>query len=366
MVDPVSQSRDFAGQGRQAPGDEIAERLTACIDVAAVAVNEIHRHVEHVVDVTLEPKTWFENKRQGSATVGVGVSPDITAMTQQTRRLALDKRRVGEQRHRHRLQCQAYPEFFDHVGFGLVVEVGLHRAGAQHHVEAEPPFFRHVIAHDPVARLGHPRNVFAPPFRIEAEPEHAEPEFVANLTHLAQMLVHLVAGLMHAFERRAAQFELSARFEGDRTLGVVRQRDRVAVFDDGFPAEASHSLQQCGDAIRPFIGHSASIGAPEDEFLVFGPDPPCRRRLRPGIEVFDELSLVGDRFSGRARRGCHSRRNSLDIWAGRISSSSLRAKRQALTRRGRGANRLRSPATPPAPRAQPYRRATPWARARRE
>src|SRR5205807_2410295 len=85
---------------------------------------------------------------------------------------------------------------------------------------------------DPVAGLRHPRHLVAPRPRIEAEPDHAEPQFVAHLAHLAQVLVHLLAGLVHGFQRRAAQFELAARFEGDRTSRVVVERDDVALFGD--------------------------------------------------------------------------------------------------------------------------------------
>ena len=182
------------------------------------------------------------------------------------------------------------------------------------------PLLRHVVTHDAVALFRHPRDVLAAPFRIEAKPEHAEPEFVADLAHLAQMLMHLVAGLMHGFERRAAQFELAAGFEGDRTSRIVRQRDGVAVFDYRLPAEPGHPLQQSSDPVWSLIGHPAQIGAAEDEFLVLGPNPPFSGRLRSGSEVFDDLSFVGDRFSRRARRGRHPRRNSLERWAGRVGS----------------------------------------------
>ena len=211
MVGPVADARDFAGQRRQPAGHEIAERLPARVDVSAVAVNEIHRHVEHVVDIALEPEARLEDERQGAAAVGVGIGPDQAAIAEKAGGPPLDKRRIGEQRHRDRLQREADAELPHHVGLGLVVEIGLHGAGAQHHVEAEPALFRHVVAHDAVAALRHPRHLVAPPFRVEAEPDHAEPELVANLAHLAQMLVHLVAGLMHGFERRAAQLELPAR-----------------------------------------------------------------------------------------------------------------------------------------------------------
>ena len=47
----------------------------------------------------------------------------------------------------------------------------------------------------------------------------------------------------------------------------------------------------------PFIGHAAQIRAAEDEFLVLGPNPPCRQQLDPEPGI-DQLALVGDRFSG--------------------------------------------------------------------
>src|SRR5919198_3608179 len=149
---------------------------------------------------------------------------------------ALDEWRVREQRYGYGLQGEADPEFFHHVRLGLVVEISLHGAGAQHHVEPEPALFRHVIAHDPISLFRHPRDILAAPFWIEAEAEHTEPQLVTNLAHLAQMFKHLVASLMQGFERRPAQLELPAGLEGDRTSSVVGESNRVAILDDGLPS----------------------------------------------------------------------------------------------------------------------------------
>src|SRR3546814_4712592 len=62
--------------------------------------------------------------------------------------LALGKRRRGEQRGRERLQRERNAEFLHHVGLARIVEVGLDRAGSQHHVEAETADARHVIEQD--------------------------------------------------------------------------------------------------------------------------------------------------------------------------------------------------------------------------
>ncbi len=365
MVDPVAQARDFAGQHRQPSGHEIAERLPARVDVAAVAVDEIHRHVEHVVDIALEPETRLEDERQGPAAVGVGVGPHLAALAQQARRLALDKGRIGEQRHRHRLQRQADPELFDHVGFGLVVEIGLHRAGAQHHVEAEPALFRHVVAHDAVARLGHPRDVLAPPFRVEAEPDHAEPQFVADLAHLAQMLVHLVAGLVHGFERRAAQFELAAGFERDRTSRVVRQCDRVAVFDDRLPAEPHHA-RAAAPRCRPAPHRARGAGRSGGRRISRAR---CRCATPPAASIPDSRYSTSCRLSVIGSPGVLG----VVVMRGGTPAIAVPNGRQLRLRGGAGgpgrpngcdASRRRSPETPTKPRVPRCRRAAPWARAR--
>jgi hypothetical protein len=93
------------------------------------------------------------------------------------------------------------------------------------------------------------------------------------------MLVHLVAGLVHGFERRPAQFELAARLQGDRTSRVVGERNDVAFLLDRLPAEPGHAAQQRADTVRTVIGRALQIGAAEDEFLVLSANPPGFGRL---------------------------------------------------------------------------------------
>src|SRR5690606_894560 len=78
---------------------------------------------------------------------------------------------------------------------------GLDGAGAQHHVEAELAPGRHVATHDPVAALGHPGDVLAPPLGLEADAEHADAERGGDRAHLIEMLVHLAAGLVQGLDR---------------------------------------------------------------------------------------------------------------------------------------------------------------------
>ena len=145
---------------------------------------------------------------------------------------------------------QADAELLHHVGFGLIVEIGLHRAGAQHHVEAEPALFRHVVAHDAVAPLRHPRDVLAPPFRVEAEPEHAEAELVADLAHLAQMLCTSSQVWCTVSSGAPGQLELAARLEGDRHCASLASAIDVAAFDHRLPAE-TRSCPAAGRRCRP-------------------------------------------------------------------------------------------------------------------
>ena len=114
--------------------------------IAVAALDEIHRHVERVVDIALEAHAGLERERQHAGAVVVGVAPDFRAERQEAVRLAFGERRIGEQRGRDRLQRERDAQLLHHVGFGGEVEIGLHRAGAVHHVEAERADLRHVGA----------------------------------------------------------------------------------------------------------------------------------------------------------------------------------------------------------------------------
>ena len=215
MVGPVGERRRLARQRRQPAGHEIAEGLAAGVQIAAAAIDEIHRHVENVVDPALEAEAVLEREGQHAGAVRVGIGPDMGAPAFEAVRLALGEGRVGEQRRRDRLERQADAELLRHVGFGGIVEIDLHRAGPGHHVEAEIALLRHVIAHDAVAALGHPGHVLAPPFRIEAEADQAGAQLPGYLFGFGQVGVDLVAGPVNGFQRRAGQFELPARLQAD-------------------------------------------------------------------------------------------------------------------------------------------------------
>src|SRR3546814_20756977 len=59
----------------------------------------------------------------------------------------------------------------------------------------------HVLTHDLVATLGHPRHLLAPPLGLKAHAQEADPEGVGDRLHLAQVRRHLGAGLVNVGQR---------------------------------------------------------------------------------------------------------------------------------------------------------------------
>ena len=187
MVLPVAHRRPRIGQiVRREPVQELAEREIRHVVIAAVADDEIHRHVERPVDILLEAEAVEEGEGQHAGAVAVGVAPDLGAVGEEAVRLALGEGRIGEERGGDRLQRQADAELVAHVGFVGEIEVHLHRAGAEHHVEAAGADLRHVVGHDLVARFRHDRRLGERPFRAHAEAEEADAERIGDLRTCAR------------------------------------------------------------------------------------------------------------------------------------------------------------------------------------
>ena len=293
MVGPVGQARALAGQRGQLAGHEVAEALPGGVDVPAVAEHEVHRHVEHVVDIAFVAEARVEHERQHAGAVRIGVRPDVAAVRKEAVGLALGERRIGEQRRRQRLQRQADAELLRHVRFRPIVEVGLDRAGAQHHVEAHAADARHVPQHDVVAALGHDRQRFARLVGPHAEAEEALAGLGADLLDLAQVPSGLGASLVQVLQRRAGQLELAGGLQADGAVGAGH-RDDVPAFLDRRPAELAQGQQQVADAARLLVGRGVEIGGAIDELLVLGADPPGVARLLARGHRFGELPDVLD------------------------------------------------------------------------
>ena len=91
MIGPIVEGRIFARKPIETAGNEILERRAGNINVAAVAVDEIHRHIERVVDIALEPHASLEHEGKIAGAVGVGVAPDLGAIGFEAVRLADSK-----------------------------------------------------------------------------------------------------------------------------------------------------------------------------------------------------------------------------------------------------------------------------------
>ena len=101
-----------------------------------------------------------------------------------------------------------------------------------------------------------------------------------------EMRVHLAAGVVQRFQRRAGELELAAGLERDRAAADrVGEPDDVVGVEDRLPAEERlHAFEQRADAARPVIGHRRVAVLVEAELLVLGADPPFVARLAAGFE----------------------------------------------------------------------------------
>ena len=120
---------------RQTAFHIITKRQPRDILINARPVDEIHRHVEHVIDPAFKAESIFKNKWQHATAIRIGVRPDLTTITQEPVRFAFNEGRRRKQRCRDRLQRHGDAHFLDHIRFGLKVQIDLHGAGPQHHVE---------------------------------------------------------------------------------------------------------------------------------------------------------------------------------------------------------------------------------------
>ena len=310
VVRPVAQRRQRARQHRQPGLHEIAEALPAGVVVDAIAVGEIHRHVEQVIDIALVTEAILKHEVEHAGAVSVGVGPDVRAVAQVAVGLAFGERRIGEQRGGDRLQRQRYAELLHHVRFGRVVQVHLYRAGAGHHVQAERTDLGHVRTHDLVATLGHPGHLVALPLRLEAHAEETQLQFAGHLRHFVEVGAGLHAGLVDGLQRRTGQLQLTGRFQRHRGA-IAQQGDRVAVLLHRLPAEADQAVEQRFDAALAFEGRRAQVIQAEPELLVLGADAPLRAGLLAGGDHLHQLRAVGNGGIGDVA-GARQGKGSLD------------------------------------------------------
>src|SRR3546814_12671540 len=67
VVGPVAHRGGVGGDLGQPAGHEVTEALAGDVDVGVVAVDEVHRHVEQVVDIAFEAEAVLEHEGQHAA-----------------------------------------------------------------------------------------------------------------------------------------------------------------------------------------------------------------------------------------------------------------------------------------------------------
>ena len=206
MVFPVTNGGFFPREHRKLAFQKITEIKASCINIFAIPVNEIHRHVKHVIDILFIAEIGVEHERQHACPMRVGVRPDMASVRQEAVRLALKKRGIGEQCCCQRLQRQRCPELVRHVGFARIIEIDLNRAGPKHHVEAHAAHPRHMAQHNVVPAFGHDGQFGAGLVWPEPEAKKACAGLVPNRLYLLQMASGFSARLVQVFERRTGQF----------------------------------------------------------------------------------------------------------------------------------------------------------------
>ena len=100
------------------------------------------------------------------------------------------------------------------------------RSAAQH-VDAHGADLGHIVAHDFVAALGHPRHFVSPPLGLEAHAEETQPQFIGDFLDFLQVGADFDAGLVDGFQRGAGKLQLAGRFQGDRGA-VAGQRESMS------------------------------------------------------------------------------------------------------------------------------------------
>ena len=301
MIGPIRQGRHLTRQGGQFAVQEIAERLAQRVDVFAVAIDEIHRHIQGVIDIAFEPHAVLEHKGQHAGARVIQMFPDVAAPAFHAIGLAIQKRRIREQRGRNRLQSQCHAELLNHVRLGREIEVHLHGTGPVHHGFAHGADAVHVIGHQLIPALGHDRHLLMAPLRGSAQTDEADADLGRDVLDVAQVGVHLITGFVDRAQGRAGQFQLSARFQTD-VRAVFFQSDQLVRLENRGPSVQvaqtfHHGQNRTLTLIRE--GHQGIFAVAE--FLVLGPDAPILSGFASGFQIFGQLIKALDGAAARLR-----------------------------------------------------------------
>ena len=203
MIRPIAQRGRLPGQRWQVALQKIAETLPQSIDIAPVAVDEIHGHIQNVIRPGFKSEPRLKHPGQHAGARIIQPAPDARAPAFMPVRLALEKRRTGEQRGCHRLQRQRHAHLLHHVGLGTEIQINLHRTGPVHHLRAVGAHAAHVICHQAVAPLWHHRHLAMRPFGRCPHAQKPHAHRPGDFGHLGQMVAGFCIGLMHRIKHGA-------------------------------------------------------------------------------------------------------------------------------------------------------------------
>src|SRR5690606_19504108 len=142
-----------------------------------------------------------------------------------------------------------------------------------------------------------------------AEADEPRTDPVGDRLHLAEMLVHLVTGLVDRLQRRAGKLQLPTRFQA-HVGAVLREPDDVALLQHRLPAVALRQPVKHGlDRPRAVVGQGFQAVLAVAEFLVLGPDAPVRLRLAARREIGREVLEPFDRAAALLWNGHGSPRS---------------------------------------------------------
>src|SRR5207247_1788275 len=99
------------------------------------AFDEIHWHVEGVVNISLETHAQLECPWQHAGAIGIGVAPDFRAEREKAVGLAFGKWRIGENGGGQRLEPDRKLKLLQHIALDGDGEGGLERARLMHGLE---------------------------------------------------------------------------------------------------------------------------------------------------------------------------------------------------------------------------------------
>ena len=159
----------------------------------------------------------------------------------------------------------------------------------------------HVIGHQPIAPLGHPRHVVMRPVRRGPDPHEPHAHRVCDGRDLFQMVAQFGGGFVHVRHRRAGKFKLSAGLKAD--IGpIALQADHLAAFAHALPSEPlGQPLEQRRDRGITRIGQRFMAARQPAKLFMLGAHAPLGSGLVARFHHSGQLIKRLDRAAARLR-----------------------------------------------------------------